>query len=88
MNDEERFGIKDWLRPVATIAWLIVFISWPRVTGSVTLLASGVTLMVYNATIFRARIVNNDDAPAVAPVFGGILAAAGIAILPVEGIWK
>ena len=88
MKKQKRFGINDWLRLIATVAWLVVFVSWPRMTAGLSLLAVGAAVIVFNAMIFRARVVKNDDAPAVAPLFGGVFAAAGMVMLPVEGIWK
>ena len=87
-EDDSTFGIKDWLRLIATLAWLIVFITWPRLTGGVTLLVGGGAMMAFNAMIFWRTVVCKGHAPAVAPIFGGVFAAGGIALLPVDGIWK
>ena len=88
MENDERFGGKDWIRLIAGVAWLIALAAWPRVTGGVSLMIAGGAMMAFNAMIFWASVVQKGHAPAVAPIFGGILAAAGIALLPVEGIWK
>ena len=88
MEQEEGFTRKDWLRLIGTVAWLIVFVTWPRLTAGASLIIAGGVMMVFNGMIFLATVVHKGSGPAVAPIFGGILAAAGIAILPVDGIWK
>ena len=79
---------KDSLRLVAVIAWLIVLVIWPRLTAAITLLSVGGAFIAFNAWIFWETVVLKGNAPAVAPIFGGVLAAAGMVILPVPGIWK
>jgi hypothetical protein len=84
----DSWTLKDSLRLVAVIAWLIVLVFWPRLTAAITLLAIGGGFIAFNAWIFWQSVVLKGNAPAVAPIFGGILAAAGIAFLPIAGIWK
>ncbi len=88
MQDDEGFKLKDWLRLIGVVAWLAVFAAWPRMTAGVSLLIAGGVFIAFNAMIFWAGVIHKGHTPAVAPIFGGIFAAAGIAILPVEGIWK
>jgi hypothetical protein len=61
---------------------------WPRLTAAVSLLIVGGGFIAFNAWIFWQTVIRKAHAPAVAPIFGGIIAAAGVAILPVTGIWK
>ena len=88
MEEKEGFTRKDWLRLIGTVVWLIVFVTWPRLTAGVSLLIAGGVMMAFNAMIFWTKMIRKGDGPAVAPIFGGILAGVGIAILPVDGIWK
>ena len=87
-DDDSTFSIKDWLRLIAAVAWFVVFLKWPRLTGGVSLLAVGGAMMAFNAVIFWHTVIRKDSAPSVAAIFGGVLAAAGMALLPVEGLWK
>ena len=82
------FSRSDWLKLVLTITWLVVFILWPRLTLAVTLLATGGTMIAYNTMIFWLTVVRRDHAPSVAPIFGGVIAAAGVALLPLAGSWQ
>jgi hypothetical protein len=77
----------EWLRLFAVIAWLIVFVLWPRSTTAITLLLAGAAFISFNAMVFWETIVRKDHAPAVLPIFGGILGAAGIALLPFPEAW-
>jgi hypothetical protein len=77
-----------WLRPLALIAWLGIFVTSPRATAAITLLVLGGAFMAFNAMIFWATVIRRDDAPAIAPLFGGILAAVGVALLPFPDSWK
>ena len=85
---QDSFGLTDWLRLLSTVAWLIVFVIWPRITLAVTLLIVGGVFIAFNAMIFWATVIRKGQASSVAPIFGGIFAAMGIALLPVDGIWK
>ena len=60
---------------------------WPRLIFAVALLAIGGVFLVYNAMIFWLTVVRKDHAPSVAPIFGGVIAAIGIAVLPVPSSW-
>ena len=77
----------DVLRLVGTLAWLAVFIVHPRLTLAVTLLLIGSGFIVFNAMILLGRLRGQVEGPSVAPVFGGLFAATGVALLPVEGAW-
>jgi hypothetical protein len=85
---ESGFTRNDWLRLLIVVGWLIVFVYWPRLVFAITLLGIGATFIAYNAMIFWIEIVRRDHASSVVPIFGGILAGIGIAILPVVGSWK
>jgi hypothetical protein len=82
------FSRSDWLRLISTITWLVIFMLWPRFTFAVTLLAVGDTMIAYNAMIFWLTVVRKDHAPSVAPIVGGVIAAAGVALLPLAGSWQ
>ena len=85
---DDSWTLKDSLRLVAVVAWLIVLVIWPRLTAAITLLLIGGAFITFNAWIFWRAVILKGDAPAVAPIFGGIFAGVGIALLPVTGIWK
>lgn len=78
----------DWLPLLSTAAWLVVFVIWPQATFAVTLLIIGGGLIAFNATVFWLTVVRKGHASSVAPIFGGIIAAAGIAALPIAGSWQ
>jgi hypothetical protein len=84
----ERFLRSHLLRLVSGIAWLAIFVSWPRLTFAVTLLIIGAVMIAFNAMVFWLAVVRGGDAPSVAPVFGGIIAATGVAVLPFAGSWQ
>jgi len=88
MTGKVSFTALDWLRLLSTVAWLVVFVIWPQITFAVTLLIIGSTFIAFNAMIFWLTVVRKEHASSVAPIFGGVLAAAGIAILPVSESWK
>lgn len=62
--------------------------NWPQLVFSVALLLIGGAFIAYNAMIFWVTIVRKKDAPSVAPIFGGVIAAAAIVTLPVTGSWE
>lgn len=62
--------------------------NWPQLIFAVALLLVGGAFIAYNAVIFWLTVVRKEDAPSVAPLFGGIIAAAGVAALPVAGSWQ
>lgn len=88
MADSETFGIKDWLRLLATVAWLVIFVFWPRITFGVTFMIIGSVAIAYNAMIFWDSVVCKGHAPSVVPFIGGIFAAVGIMSLPITESWK
>lgn len=88
MAGTDRFGRKDRHRLLAVVAWLLVFVNWPRPVFAATLLAVGTGFIVYNARVFWLTVVRKGEASSAAPIFGGIIAAAGVALLPLEGSWK
>jgi hypothetical protein len=85
---DSSFSRNDWLRLVVGVAWLGIFILWPRLVVAITLLGIGAVFIAYNAWIFWIEIVCKDQGSSVVPIFGGILAGIGIAVLPVAGSWK
>ncbi len=85
---DERFSRSDWVRLISGIAWLAIFVSWPRLTFAVTLLIIGGGMIAFNAMVFWLAVVRGGDAPSVAPVFGGVIAATGVAVLPFAGSWQ
>jgi hypothetical protein len=86
--DDEGFTRNDWIRLIATISWLAIFVYRPQLVAAVSLLIVGIVMIIYNAVNFWATVVRKEESSSVLPIFGGLLAAIGIAILPVEGIWK
>lgn len=88
MADENYFSTLDWLRFVATVAWLVVFVNWPQITFAVTLLIIGSAFILFNAMIFWVTVIRKERASSVAPIIGGLFAAAGILILPISESWK
>ena len=88
MADRDTFGIRDWLRLLATVVWLVIFVSWPRITLGVTLIIIGSVAIAYNAMIFWNTVVRKDHAPSVVPLFGGVLVALGVMLLPITESWK
>jgi hypothetical protein len=81
----ERFFHSVGLRSISGVAWLALFVSWPRLTFAVTLLIIGAAMIAFNAMVFWLAVVRGRDAPSVAPIFGGVIAATGVAVLPVCG---
>ena len=88
MEDNDTFGILDWLRLLATVAWLVIFVFWPAITLGVTCIIIGMVFIGYNAMIFWDTVICKGHAPSVAPIFGGIIAAVGIIFLPITESWK
>ena len=64
-----------------------MIVNWPQLIFAVALLLVGGGFIAYNAWIFWLTEVLKEDAPSVAPIFGGVIAAAGVAVLPVTGSW-
>jgi hypothetical protein len=60
---------------------------WIRLVCGVALIALGAVPIAYNAMIFWATVVRKGRAPSVAPFIGGLVAAGGVACLPVAGGW-
>jgi len=87
MADKGSFGAPDWLRLLSVVAWLVIFVRWPQITFAVTLLILGGALIAFNAMVFWLTVVRKREASSIAPIFGGVVAAAGIAILPVSDSW-
>jgi len=88
MGDSDAFGFLDWLRLLSTGVWLVIFVTWPQITLAATLLIIGSAFIAFNAMIFWLTVVRKEQASSVAPILGGVIAAAGIAILPVSESWK
>ncbi|NCF27068.1 MAG: hypothetical protein GWP69_06780 [Gammaproteobacteria bacterium] len=88
MTDRDTFGVMDWLRLLSTIAWLFIFVNWPQTTFAVTLVIIGGVFIAFNAMVFWITVVRKGHASSVAPILGGVIAAAGIALLPVAGSWN
>jgi len=62
-------------------------VNWVQLVFAVALLLVGGVLIAYNAMIFWLTVVRKEEAPKVAPIVGGVIAAAGIVALPVDGSW-
>ena len=87
MSDTDRFDYKDGLRLVAGLAWLGALAYQPRLTLAVTLLFIGGAFMLFNASVFVRSVFGRGEGPSVAPIFGGVFAAIGVALLPIDGAW-
>ena len=87
MTDDSFTG-RDWLRLLSTVAWLAIFVIWPQLVLAVTVLIVGSALIAFNLIAFWFTMVRNQPSSSVAPIFGGVLAAVGIALLPVADTWK
>lgn len=62
--------------------------NWAQLVFAVALLLIGGAFIAYNAMIFWLTGVRKEDAPSVAPIVGGVIAAAGVVALPVAGSWQ
>ena len=87
MTDNNRFNATDWLRLLATVAWLCIFVVWPRLTLGITFILIGGVIIAYNAMIFWATVISRGGGPSPAPLLGGLFAAMGILFLPIENAW-
>ena len=88
MADSDAFTIKDWLRLLAVVAWLVIFVFWPGITLGVTFIIIGSVAIAYNAMIFWQTVVCKGHASSMVPIVGGIFAAMGIMFLPITESWK
>ena len=70
------------------VAWFAIFVLWSQIVFASTLLIIGSAFIAFNAVIFWRTVVRKEHAPSVAPIFGGVFVAAGIAILPISESWK
>ena len=82
------FSRSDWLRLLFGVACLILFMFRPRLTLVVVLLGIGGVFIAYNARIFWIEVILKEHSQSVLPIVGGILAGAGIALLPESDSWK
>ncbi len=85
---DKGFTNKDWLRLIAVVAWLAIFVIWPQFIFAISLLIVGAGLIAFNLVAFWFAVIRNEAFSSVAPVFGGLIAAIGIVILPADGSWK
>jgi hypothetical protein len=63
-------------------------VNWPQLILAVVSLAIGCVLIAFNGFVFWRRVIKNEGAPAIAPIFGGVFAAAGIILLPFPDTWR
>jgi hypothetical protein len=63
-------------------------VNWPQLLFAIALLAIGGVFIAYNAVVFWSTVVRKEEATSVAPLVGGIIAAAGVAALPIAGSWQ
>lgn len=61
---------------------------WPQLIFAIVLLLIGGAFIGLNAVVFWQTVVRKEEAPAVAPIVGGVVAAAGVAALPFPGSWQ
>ena len=86
--DDEGFSRADWIRLIATVAWLGIFVYRPQLILAITLLVIGFGMIAYNAINFWVTVVLKNKASSAVPIIGGVAASIGVAIIPAEGIWK
>jgi len=86
--EDEGFTRTDWIRLIATIAWLAIFVYRPQLIMAVTLLVIGFGMIVYNAINFWTTVLRKEESSSVVPIAGGVIASIGVAIIPLDGIWK
>jgi len=63
-------------------------VNWPQLIFAVALLIIGGAFIAYNAMVFWLSVARKEEAPSVAPIFGGVIATAGVMTLPFAGSWK
>jgi hypothetical protein len=61
---------------------------WPQLIFSAVLLVIGSVMIAFNVMVFWCTVIRKEHAPSVLPIFGGVIAAAGIATLPLPESWK
>jgi hypothetical protein len=61
--------------------------NWVQLIFASALLIVGGVFIAYNATIYWFTVIRKEEAPSAAPIVGGVIAAAGIATLPVTSSW-
>ncbi|MCH8250695.1 MAG: hypothetical protein IH913_13955 [Proteobacteria bacterium] len=61
--------------------------NWVQLIFSSALLIIGGVFIAFNAMIFWFTVIRKEDASSVAPIVGGIIAAAGVIALPVTSSW-
>ena len=59
MANPNTFGIKNWLRLIATVVWIVIIVFWPRITFGVTFITMGSAAIAYNAMIFWNTVICN-----------------------------
>lgn len=87
MSERDSFTARDWLRLLAFIAWLGIFIFWPRLTLGISFILIGAVAIAYNAMIFWTSVIHRGGAPSAVPLVGGLFAAMGILFLPIDHAW-
>ncbi len=85
---ENGLSRRHWLQLLGFIAWLAMFVLRPQLVFSLTLLLIGGAFIAYNAVIFWRTVVRKEEASSVAPIFGGVIAAGGVILLPPEASWQ
>ncbi|MDH4322893.1 MAG: hypothetical protein OEW90_02005 [Betaproteobacteria bacterium] len=55
-----------------------LLVNWPQLIFAAGLPVIGGAFIAYNAMIFWPTVGRKEDAPSVAPIFGGVIAAVGI----------
>ena len=87
MTDKERFNARDWLRLLATVAWLGIFVFWPRITLGATFIIVGLIPLAYNAMVFWETVITRGSGPSAVPLVGGVAVGMGMLLLPIENAW-
>jgi hypothetical protein len=87
MSDQDSFTTLDWLRLLATITWLCIFVFFPRLTLGITFILVGGMFIAYNAMMFWESVIRGGGGPSPAPLVGGLCAAMGILFLPIDNAW-
>jgi hypothetical protein len=87
MSEQDSFTARDWLRLLATVAWLGIFMVWPRLTLGITFILVGGVIIAYNAMIFWETVITRGGGPSAVPLVGGVTVGMGILLLPIENAW-
>lgn len=76
------------LRLLAAVVWLALFVMRPQLILALTFLLIGGGFIVFNGVAFWVTVIRKEPFSSVAPIAGGLVAAVGVAFLPIAESWK